>query len=97
VPAQKSGPGIEEATREHGGVPDVLGPFLGRAAAAVKALTEQAQPFDEALLDDLALENQLLDRARYLKPWPLPPTCQRAVSAAQTPVAAIAQEVVGIN
>jgi hypothetical protein len=58
---------IEKAIRELGGVPDVIGPFLGRAAAAVKALTEQAQPFDEALLGDLALEDQLLDRARYLK------------------------------
>ncbi len=58
---------IEKAIRELGGVPDVIGPFLGRAAAAVKALTEQAQPFHEALLGDLALEDQLLDRARYLK------------------------------
>lgn len=58
---------IESTIRELGGFPDVIGPFLGRAAAAVKALTEQAQPFDEALLGDLALEHQLLDRARYLK------------------------------
>lgn len=58
---------IEAAIRGLGGVPDVIGPFLGRAAAAVKALTEQAQPFDEALLGDLALEGHLLDRARYLK------------------------------
>jgi hypothetical protein len=58
---------IEAAIRELGGYPDVIGPFLGRAAAAVKALTEQAAPFDEALLGDLALEDQLLDRARYLK------------------------------
>ena len=58
---------IETAIRELGGVPDLIGPFLGRAAAAVKTLTEQAQPFDEALLGDLALEDQLLDRARYLK------------------------------
>ena len=58
---------IEAAIRELGGYPDVIGPFLGRAAAAVKALTEQAEPFDEALLGDLALEDQLLDRARYLK------------------------------
>ena len=50
-----------------GGFPDVIGPLLGRAAAAVKALTEQAQPFGEALLGDLALEHQLLDRARYIK------------------------------
>jgi hypothetical protein len=58
---------IETAIRELGGFPDVIGPFLGRAAAAVKALTEQAQPFNEALLGDLALEHQLLDRARYTK------------------------------
>ena len=58
---------IEAAIRDLGGVPDIIGPFIGRAAAAVKALTEQAQPFDEALLGDLALEDQLLDRSRYLK------------------------------
>ncbi|MBJ7340348.1 ferritin-like domain-containing protein [Mycolicibacterium sp.] len=58
---------IEAAIRKLGGHPDVIGPFLGRAAAAVKALTEQAQPFDEALLGDLALEHQLFDRARYVK------------------------------
>lgn len=58
---------IESAIRELGGYPDVIGPFLGRAAAAVKALTEQAEPFDEALLGDLALEGQLLDRACYTK------------------------------
>lgn len=58
---------IEKAIRDLGGFPDVIGPFLGRAAAAVKALTEQAEPFDEALLGDLALEDQLLDRARYAK------------------------------
>ncbi|BBX06614.1 ferritin-like domain-containing protein [Mycolicibacterium aichiense] len=58
---------IEAAIRELGGLPDVVGPLLGRAAAAVKALTEQAQPFGEALLGDLALEHQLLDRSRYIK------------------------------
>ncbi len=58
---------IGNAIRDLGGFPDVIGPFLGRAAAAVKALTEQAQPFDEALLGDLALEDQPLDRARYAK------------------------------
>ncbi|MET0899161.1 MAG: ferritin-like domain-containing protein [Mycobacterium sp.] len=58
---------IENAIRDLGGYPDLVGPFLGRAAAAVKALTEQAQPFGEALLGDLALEDQLVDRSRYLK------------------------------
>ena len=36
---------IETAIRKLGGFPDVIGPLLGRTAAAVKALTEQAQPF----------------------------------------------------
>ncbi|AFT99632.1 hypothetical protein [Nocardia brasiliensis] len=58
---------IEAALRELGGIPTRIGPFLGRAVAAVKAMGEQAQPFDEALLGDLVLEHQLLDRARYLK------------------------------
>jgi hypothetical protein len=58
---------IESAIRELGGLPDVIGPFIGRITAAVKALAEQAQPFDEALLGDLVLEHQLLDRARYIK------------------------------
>lgn len=58
---------VEAALRELGGVPELIGPFLGRAAAAVKAMVEQAQPFDEALLGDLVLEHQLLDRARYIK------------------------------
>jgi hypothetical protein len=64
---RKRAEAIEAAIRKLGGYPDVIGPFLGRAAAAVKALTEQAEPFDEALLGDLALEDQLLDRARYTK------------------------------
>ena len=58
---------IKNAIRDLGGYPDLVGPFLGRATAAVKALTEQAQPFGEALLGDLALEDQLVDRSRYLK------------------------------
>jgi hypothetical protein len=58
---------IDAAIRQLGGFPDVIGPFLGRATAAIKALAEQARPFDEALLGDLALEDQLLDRARYIK------------------------------
>lgn len=58
---------VEAAIHELGGVPGRIGPFLGRAAAAVKAVGEQAQPFDEALLGDLTLEHQLLDRARYIR------------------------------
>ena len=39
---------VEEAVRSLGGLPDVVGPFLGRATAMVKAMAEQAQPFDGA-------------------------------------------------
>ncbi len=77
---------IEAAIRELGGYPDVIGPFIGRAAAAVKALTEQAQPFDEALLGDLALEHQLLDRARYIKAL--------AVATSQKPVQDLADRLI---
>ncbi|KAA0097682.1 ferritin-like domain-containing protein [Mycolicibacterium sp. P1-18] len=77
---------IEKAIRSLGGRPDVIGPFLGRAAAAVKALTEQAQPFDEALLGDLALEHQLFDRARYVKAL--------AVAAQESDVEALATRLI---
>jgi len=65
--ARERAEAIDAAIRELGGVPQWVGPFLGRVAAAVKAMVEQAQPFDEALLGDLTLEHQLLDRARYIK------------------------------
>ncbi|MFE5647136.1 ferritin-like domain-containing protein [Rhodococcus sp. NPDC056516] len=58
---------IEAAIRDLGGVPELIGPFIGRATAGMKAMVEQAQPFDEAILGDLGLEHQLLDRSRYLK------------------------------
>lgn len=50
-----------------GGVPDVVTPAIGRVLALVKATVEQGQPLDEALLGDLTLEHQLLDRARYVR------------------------------
>lgn len=53
--------------RELGGVPDVVSPVLGRLTGLAKAAVEQVDPLDEAILQDLALEHQLLDRARYLK------------------------------
>jgi hypothetical protein len=49
------------------GVGDVVAPVLGRVTALVKAALEQAEPVDEALLQDLQLEHQLLDRATYVK------------------------------
>lgn len=58
---------ITEALRTLGGVPDFVTPALGRAGAMLKATFEQAAPLEEALLGDLQLEHQLLDRATYLK------------------------------
>lgn len=77
---------IDAAIRDLGGFPDVIVPFIGRAAAAVKALAEQAQPFDEALLGDLALEHELLDRARYVKAL--------AVAAGKTDVEELAEKLI---
>jgi hypothetical protein len=58
---------ILAALSEMGGVPDVVTPALGRLTAVVKSSVEQAQPLHEALLGELALEHQLLDRALYLR------------------------------
>src|SRR5687767_6212325 len=58
---------ITEALRSLGGVPDVVTPALGRLTAVLKATFEQLAPFEEALLSDLSLEHQLLDRATYVK------------------------------
>src|SRR4051812_6782827 len=58
---------ISEQLRALGGVADVVTPAVGRLAALVKGTVEQAGPIDEALLGDLQLEHQLLDRATYLK------------------------------
>src|SRR3954452_4052475 len=58
---------LTDQLRALGGVPDVVSPALGRLAAVLKATVEQAAPLEEALLQDLQLEHQLLDRATYLK------------------------------
>ena len=58
---------ITDQLRAIGGVPDVVTPAIGRLGAVVKATLEQAEPLEEALLQDLQLEHQLLDRATYLK------------------------------
>jgi hypothetical protein len=58
---------ITEELRKLGGVPDVVTPALGRLGAVLKATFEQAAPLEEALLTDLSLEHQLLDRATYVK------------------------------
>jgi hypothetical protein len=77
---------IEAAIRELGDVPELVAPFIGRGAAVIKAVIEQAQPFDEALLGDLALEHQLLDRARYI--------LALATTARQSEVVALAQRLI---
>ncbi|WP_029430083.1 hypothetical protein [Blastococcus sp. URHD0036] len=58
---------ITEQLRALGGVPDVVTPALGRLSAVLKATFEQSAPLEEALLTDLQLEHQLLDRATYVK------------------------------
>lgn len=64
--AERRAERIAAALGDLGEVPDVVAPAVGFAAYLVKSTVEQAQPLDEALLGDLALEHQLLDRARYL-------------------------------
>jgi bacterioferritin (cytochrome b1) len=58
---------ISEQLKALGGVPDVVAPAVGRLTALAKTVVEQAQPVAEALLGDLALEHELLDRSRYLR------------------------------
>ena len=58
---------ITDELRRLGGVADAVSPIVGRLTAFVKSTVEQVGPVDEALLGDLALERQLLDRARYLR------------------------------
>ncbi|GAB2531895.1 ferritin-like domain-containing protein [Nocardia heshunensis] len=77
---------IESAIRTLGGVPAVVGPFLGRVIAAFKVLGEQGRPFEEALLGDLSLEHQLLDRSRYIKAL--------ATDGKQSDVAALAERLI---
>jgi bacterioferritin (cytochrome b1) len=77
---------IAEQLRALGGVPDVVTPALGRLGALVKAALEQAEPLEEALLQDLQLEHQLLDRATYLRVL--------AETAGQSKVTALAERLV---
>jgi hypothetical protein len=77
---------ITDQLRALGGVPDVVTPAIGRLGAVVKATLEQAEPLEEALLQDLQLEHQLHDRATYLKVL--------AETAGQTKVKALAERLV---
>src|SRR3954464_3312328 len=53
---------LPEQLRALGGVPDVVTPALGRLAAVLKATFEQAEPLEEAPLQDLQPEHQPLHR-----------------------------------
>ncbi|OJY40978.1 MULTISPECIES: ferritin-like domain-containing protein [unclassified Pseudonocardia] len=48
-------------------VPDVVSPAVSAVVALFTSTLEQSQPVEEALFNDLALEHQLLDRARYVR------------------------------
>src|SRR5664279_5320678 len=58
---------LTEQIQRLGGVPDVLGTALDRVSAFAKLQLDQTQSFSEALLGDLALERQLLDRTLLAK------------------------------
>ena len=58
---------LSDAIKDLGSVPDVLGVAVGRFNAAVKASAEQGQDLTDALLGDLALEHELLDRTRLAR------------------------------
>jgi bacterioferritin (cytochrome b1) len=58
---------LAEAIRDLGGAPDVVGTVAGRLSALAKTVVEQGQALSDALLGDLALEHQLLDRTRFAR------------------------------
>jgi bacterioferritin (cytochrome b1) len=58
---------LTDAIKDLGSLPDVVGVAVGRISAAVKASTEQGQDLTDALLGDLALEHDLLDRTRLAR------------------------------
>lgn len=58
---------IRTALTGLGVAPDLIGAAAGRATAVLQSAAAQAQPLSEALLGDLALEHQLLERARYVR------------------------------
>jgi hypothetical protein len=58
---------LSGAVKQVGGVPDVIGPLIGKASAFLQTQLNQVQTLQGALLGDLALEHQLRDRARYAR------------------------------
>ncbi|MDP9497865.1 MAG: hypothetical protein M3P46_09450, partial [Actinomycetota bacterium] len=58
---------LHQSVRSLTGVPDLVGPVVGRVGALVQTSVNQAQTLQSALLGDLALEHQLRERARYAR------------------------------
>ena len=68
--AEKSGERLAllaGAVKQVGGMPDVVGPLLGKAGGFLTSQLNQVQTLQGALLGDLALEHQLRERARYAR------------------------------
>jgi len=55
---------LATSIRQLDGVPDVVGAAAGRVAASLKAAVEQGQDLTDAVLGDLALEHELLNRTK---------------------------------
>ena len=58
---------LQDAVRQAGGVPDVVGSALSKAGAFVQTQVNQVQTLQGALLGDLALEHSLRERTRYAR------------------------------
>ena len=58
---------LADTIRSLDSVPDVFGVVVGRVAATIKASAEQGQDLTDALLGDLGLEHELLDRTRLAR------------------------------
>ena len=58
---------LSGSVRQLGGVPDLVGPLVGRAGALLQTQLNQVQTLQGALLGDLALEHSLRERARYAR------------------------------
>ena len=58
---------LSDAVRQVGGVPDVVGPVLGKAGALLTTQFNQVQTLQGALLGDLTLEHQLRERTRFAR------------------------------
>ena len=61
---------LTDAVRSLDSVPDVFGVAVGRMAATIKVSAEQGQDLADALLGDLGLVHELLDRTRLAPWWP---------------------------